>query len=131
MDKLKLAHDWAMQSIDTGYVCETETLVSEAWKYANAMQAEAEKRNKAEAEKKRKEVREILNDASTFIEREGQHFDDVEEWQPDWSQAPDDAIGWMIFDGASTWLGESGYLIEEAPSFGFTGTHIMERPNGF
>lgn len=44
MDKLTMAHDWAMQSIDAGYVCETETLVSEAWKYADAMQAEAEKR---------------------------------------------------------------------------------------
>ena len=52
--------------------------------------AEADKRNKAEAEQKRKEIREMLNAPNTFIEREGQHFDDVEEWQPDWSKAPSD-----------------------------------------
>ena len=48
-----------------------------AWDYVEAMQAEADERNKAEAEQKRKEMREILNADNTFIEREGQHFDDV------------------------------------------------------
>lgn len=128
MDKLKLAHDYAIALINSDCEMQFDKFIQLCWNYADAMQAEAEKRNKAEAEQKRKEIREILNDANTFIEREGQHFDDVEEWQPDWSQAPDDAIGWMIFDGASTWLGESGYLIEDAPSFGFTGSHIVERP---
>ena len=85
MDKLKLAHDWAMKYGSTL----THKTVIDAWAYADAMQAEADKRNKAEAAQKRKEIREMLNDANTFIEREGQHFDDVEEWQPDWSQAPD------------------------------------------
>lgn len=109
MDKLKLAHDWAMQSIDTGYVCETETLVSEAWKYADAMQAEAEKHESKERPK-------VLFEP---------------KFEVDWRVAPKDAIGWMIFDGVSTWLGASGYLIEDAPSFGFTGSHIVERPHGF
>lgn len=153
MDKLKLAHDWYMKHSESASFMYTE--VDQAWQYADAMQAEAEKRNKAEAEQKRKEIREILNDANNFIEREGQHFDDIKEakregeyffklfcrqngiddsealCEVDWSQAPNDAIGWMIFDGVSTWLGESGYLIEDAPSFGFTGTHIVERPHGF
>ena len=132
MDKLALSHEWAMRAMIDKRVefLDADGLAWKAWAYADAMQAEAEKRNKAEAEQKRKEMREMLNAPNTFIEREGQHFDDV-NWQPDWSQAPDDAIGWMIFDGASTWLGESGYLIEEAPSFGFTGSYIVERPNGF
>ena len=128
MDKMKLAHDAALAMINSG--CSLHTAIADAWAYADAMQAEADKRNKAEAEQKRKEIREMLNAENTFVEREGQHFDDV-HWQPDWSQAPNDAIGWMIFDGVSTWLGESGYLIEDAPSFGFTGTHIVERPHGF
>ena len=128
MDKLQLAHDWAMKHGSTL----THITVIDAWVYADAMQAEADERNKAESAQKRKEIREILNDANTFIEREGQHFDDVEALcEVDWRVAPDDAIGWMIFDGVSTWLGGSGYLIEDAPSFGFTGTHIVERPHGF
>ena len=127
MDKLKLAHDWAMKHGSTM----THKTVIDAWAYADAMQAEADKRNKAEAEQKRKEMREILNAPNTFIEREGQHFDDVCGCEVDWRVAPKDAIGWMIFDGVSTWLGASGYLIEDAPAFGFTGSHIVERPDGF
>lgn len=91
MDKLKLAHDWALVFMQHNKDLSVAAKTVSAWAfdYADAMQAEAEKRNKAEAEQKRKEIREILNDANTFIEREGQHFDDVEEWQPDWSQAPE------------------------------------------
>ena len=44
MDKLKLAHDWAMKSFLTdGFKDEVERAVH-AWQYADAMQAEAEKR---------------------------------------------------------------------------------------
>ena len=75
--KLEMAHECAMQAIDTGYVCETGTLVIEAWQYADAMMVEADKRSKAEAEQKRKAVREMLNADNTFLEKEGQHFDDV------------------------------------------------------
>lgn len=131
MNKMQMAHDFAMKLTGNNEtpIKTLEGIVEMAWKYADAMQAEAEKRNKAEAEQKRKEVREILSDANTFIEREGQHFDDVEPlFEVDWRIAPNDAIGWMIFDGASTWLGADGYLIENAPSFGFKGSHIVERP---
>lgn len=77
MDKLKLAHDWAMKSfVVNGFKDEEERSVH-AWKYADAMQAEAEKRKKAEAAQKRKEIREMLSADNTFVEREGQHFDDV------------------------------------------------------
>ena len=102
------------------------------WKYADAMQAEAEKRNKAEAEQKRKEIREMLNAPNTFVEREGQHFDDVEEWQPDWSQAPKEypTTGWYIFKGVAHWIADE-FPCGPAPSFGFTGAHIVERPHGF
>ena len=101
--KLEMAHEWAMQAIDTGYVCETGTLVIEAWQYADAMQAEADKREKEEAAQRRKEIREMLNAPNTFVEREGQHFDDM-EWQPDWSQAPDWA-NFLVrsFKGTAYW----------------------------
>ena len=79
LDKAKMAHEYLLRF--------SGTTVADAWAYADAMQAEADKREKEEAAQKRKEIREILNAPNTFVEREGQHFDDV-EWQPDWSQAP-------------------------------------------
>ena len=61
--KLEMAHEWAMRAIDTGYVCETGNLVIEAWKYADAMQAEADKREK---------------------EEQSEHvFEAIDEWQPE------------------------------------------------
>lgn len=123
MDKLKLAHDYAIALINSDCEMQFDKFIQLCWNYADAMQAEADKRNKAEAEQKRKEIREILNDANTFIEREGQNFDDVEEakregeyffklfcrqngindveeWQPDWSQAPD-GYNWFCVGGCS------------------------------
>ena len=98
MDKLQMAHEYALEMAKQGIPL--RSCLGLGWKYADAMQAEADKRvNK--------------------------------ERQVDWTQAPKDAIGWMIFDGVSTWLGASGYLIEDAPSFGFTGSHVVERPHGF
>ena len=97
--KLEMAHEWAMKHGDAETVGSRQNMVKYAWEYADAMQVEADKRNKAEAEQKRNAVREMLNADNTFLEKEGQHFDDVadmqkpytssEEWQPDWSQAPE------------------------------------------
>ena len=73
--KLEMAHDWMMKHDDGSM--SVEVVVFKAWKYAEAMQAEADKRENEEAAQRRKEIREMLNDANTFVEREGQHFDDV------------------------------------------------------
>ena len=129
MDKLKLAHDWAMKHGSTM----THKTVIDAWAYADAMQAEADKRNKAEAEQKRKEMREMLNADNTFIEREGQHFDDVCGCEVDWRVAPKDATHYVIFaDGLAYWH-KSGKLecFDIAPSFGIVGMCVVERPHGF
>ena len=83
LDKAKMAHEWAMKHGKSDTIGDRLNMVRYAWGYADAMQAEADKR----AEQKRKEIREMLNADNTFIEKEGQHFDDV-EWQPDWSGAP-------------------------------------------
>lgn len=94
--KLEMAHEYAMKHIQEGWDINYDVLVVDAWQYADAMQAEADKREKEEAAQRRKEIREMLNAPNTFVEREGQHFDDVadacktygssDEWQPDWSQ---------------------------------------------
>lgn len=146
MDKLKLAHDWYMKHSESASFMYTE--VDQAWQYADAMQAEAEERNKAEAAHKRKEVREILNDANTFIEREGQHFEDV-EWQPDWSQAPEWAdfwamdksleARWILSDGGDPYIGMCNkkwfsmgrFNSNLAPSFNYQGdwkNSLRKRP---
>ena len=136
--KLEMAHDYLRDIVSNWEYDDSFDPVAEAWKYADTMQAEADKRSKAEAEQKRKAVREMLNADNTFLEKEGQHFDDV-EWQPDWSQAPDGYNYWA-FDGFSkraNWYKGKPYLDEdseiedewnaelgkyhEAPSFGYTG----------
>ena len=127
MDKLTLAHDYYMQNIKIGkYVSG-----SEAWNYADAMFEEAEKREKEDAAKKRAEIREMLNSNNTFIEREGQHFDDV-NWQPDWSLAPDDAVAcamdpdlemwWCSYEPVRSCVSwDSNSKISEYPNHNYTG----------
>lgn len=133
MDKLKLAHDWYMKHSESVSFMYTE--VDQAWQYADAMQAEADKRKKAEAAQKRKEIREMLNAPNTFIEREGQHFDDVEEWQPDWNQAPETAIAWkMQSKSNAVWVHNktlSAFEYSIAPSFNYQGNwqdSLRKRP---
>ena len=133
--KLEMAHDYLRDIVSNWEYDDSFDPVAEAWQYADAMQAEADKRNKAEAKQKRNAVREMLNADNTFLEKEGQHFDDV-EWQPDWSQAPDTATHWtMRTDGKCLWWkgkplfdGSCFYdavgichTVGYAPSFGYTG----------
>lgn len=93
MNKLEMAHQMALMLLKNAPLEEFSNAISTAWQYADAMQEEADKREKEEAAQKRKEIREMLNAPNTFVEREGQHFDDVasvcntysspKEWQPD------------------------------------------------
>ena len=149
--KLDMAHDYAMKHIQEGWDINYDVLVVDAWQYADAMQAEADKREKEEAAQRRKEIREMLNAPNTFVEREGQHFDDVEEWQPDWSQAPDSLVKYFAVDenGRGGWFISKPTLCSDhwywsdfeervdndnydyAPSFGYTGdwrNSLRKRP---
>ena len=100
--KLEMAHEYAIALINSDCEMQFDKFIRLCWNYADAMQAEADKREKEEAAQKRKEIREILNAPNTFVEREGQHFDDVtdiqkpytssEEWQPDKRTNPKPAI---------------------------------------
>ena len=74
--KLEMAHDYLRDIVSNWEYDDRFDPVAEAWKYADAMQAEADKREKEEAAQRRKEIREMLNAPNTFVEREGQHFDD-------------------------------------------------------
>ena len=85
-----MAHDYAMLHMMMDRYKDVDDLEVVQWAndYVDALEADANKREKAEAEIKRAEMRKLLNADNTFVEKEGQHFDDV-NFEPDWSQAPD------------------------------------------
>ena len=142
-----MAHDYLLKIIPESPLVDggdIEFAVATAWEYADAMQAELDKRSKEEAAQKRKEIREMLSAPNTFVEREGQHFDDVEEWQPDWSQAPEWAVAWTYDKKATLWWSEAPEMhrnfwfidggvwqCADAPSFNYQGDwkeSLRERP---
>ena len=143
--RLELAHDYLRDIISNWDFDDNFDPVAQAYEYADAMLAENEKREQEAGKKKRAEMRELLNANNTFVEKEGQHFDDV-EWQPDWSVAPDWA-NWWSFDSESpywwsdkpkdndkTWFCYDVYWkCGKAPSFGYTSNwqdSLRKRPEG-
>lgn len=138
MDKLKLAHDWAMKSFLTdGFKDEVERATC-AWQYADAMQAEAKKRE----DKTRPDVL-LTKDKDGNCLHFHREFGrkkcmdcgaSLEEWQPDWSQAPNDAAAWeYLGHGSARWHTTTKGMYRAADLFGYSGTDMLlvERPNGF
>lgn len=129
--KLEIAHEWYMKHSESPSFMYTE--VEQAWQYADAMQAAADERSK----KHHDFVPAIM---------EGIKNAELEEWQPDWSQAPDVATYWtMRQDGKCLWWkgkplfdGSCFYdavgichTVGYAPSFGYTGdwrNSLRKRP---
>ena len=88
LDKAKMAHDWYMKHSESPSFMDTE--IKMAWQYVDAMQAEADKR--------------MVKLPDVFFDTKQN-----EEWQPDWSQAPDDKIThWTMEKDKrySWWTGE-------------------------
>ena len=111
MDKLKLAHEMALAIQGTKLLHDMELVSDMAWRYADAMQAEADKRVN-------KERPDVLK----------------EEWQPDWSQAPDTATAWEYLGyGSARWHTTTKGMYRAAGLFGYSGTDMLlvERQNGF
>lgn len=137
MDKLQMAHEYFMKhvNVDQYKRVDDEELISWSFDYVDAMQAEAEER----VNKDRPEV--LLTK-----DKDGKclHFHhefghkkcmDCGEalCEVDWSQAPSDAAAYIklsVWD-IGAWIDDLGSQINDAPSFGFKGSHIVERPNGF
>ena len=122
--KLEMAHEYAMKHIQEGWDINYDVLVADAWQYADAMQAEVDKREK---------------------EKQSEHvFEAIDEWQPDWSQAPDWAVAWTFDRNEILWWSDipkihrNFWFIDggiwkcaEAPSFGYTGdwrNSLRKRP---
>ena len=129
--KLEMAHEWAMKHGNAETVGSRQNMVKYAWEYADAMQAEADKR-------KPSGLPNVLRGACGEIV--AVKVDD-KEWQPDWSQAPDNLVKYFAVDanGRGGWFISTPTLcidhwywsdFEErvdndnydyAPSFGYTG----------
>ena len=129
--KLELAHDYLRDIVSNWEYDDSFDPVAEAWQYADAMQAEADKREK---------------------EEQSEHvFEAIEEWQPDWSQAPDSLVKYFAVDenGRGGWFISKPTLCSDhwywsdfeervdndnydyAPSFGYTGdwrNSLRKRP---
>ena len=90
LDKAKMAHDWAMKHGKSDTIGDRLNMVRYAWGYADAMQAEADKR--------------AVKLPDVFFDTKQN-----EEWQPDWSQAPE----WAKYFA----MDEDGefYYFEESP----------------
>ena len=107
MDKLKLAHEYALEMAKQGIPL--RSCLGLGWKYADAMQAEADKRVNKERPK-------VLFEPKCEV---------------DWRVAPREyhVTGWYNFKGVAHWIADE-FPCGPAPSFGFTGSHVVERPNG-
>ena len=99
-----MAHDWMMKHDDGSM--SVEVVVFKAWKYAEAMQAEADKREPSGFPN-------VLRGACGEIV--AVKVDD-KEWQPDWSQAPEWADWWAMdgFSEKANWYIDKPYLDDDS-----------------
>ena len=134
--KLEMAHEYAIALINSDCEMQFDKFIRLCWKYADAMQTEADKR-------KPSGFPNVLRGACGEIV--AVKVDD-KEWQPDWSQSPDVATHWtMRQDGKCLWWkgkplfdGSCFYdavgichTVGYAPSFGYTGdwrNSLRKRP---
>ena len=160
MDKLTMAQRFAeifaskierpnlIQSDDT-----MKIIAINANKLADAMKAEADKRNTTQIDDCLQAERDAELYGNGFLKvsynKDGVNYERLdpklttlnictkqEEWQPDWSQAPDKALTWAIdSDGYASWvLYEDGHYFctVVAPSFDYKGNwknSLRKRPS--
>ena len=102
--KLEMAHEYAIALINSDCEMQFDKFIRLCWNYADAMQAEADKRE-------RKERTDVLltkdeHGNCLHFHREFGHKKcmdcgaSLEEWQPDWSQAPS-GYDWFVVGGRS------------------------------
>ena len=78
MNKLEMAHEYAMEMARQGIPL--KSCLQLGWKYADAMQKEWDEREQQKQDKL-KQDQQNHHDELVYI--------GLEEWQPDWSQAPE------------------------------------------
>lgn len=149
MNKLQMAHEMALAIQGTKLIHDMELVSDMAWKYVDAMQAEADKREVSIEETMKDHVHDYIYGRVCAC---GAVNGAEKEWQPDWSQAPSWANWWVIgyltgqgvwsetkpvcvkFNGVNYWevgspVGEEHLSV--APSFNYQGNwqdSLRKRP---
>ena len=95
LDKAKMAHDYAIEMLKRGDP--ERSIAFDAWTLADAMQAEADKR---------KPIPKLPALQQTFIEgvEQPRYAPSCDEWQPDWSDAPDNMTHFAVDANGSGWF---------------------------
>ena len=130
--KLEMAHEYAIALINSDCEMQFDKFIRLCWNYADAMQAEAEKRKPKEPRETHKNLAEFSMypeyDASinyppdAWVMYKGEKrlaasIDIKKEWQPDWSQAPSGYDYWVAtadHDGKIS----GGWFYDVEPEFG-------------
>lgn len=115
MNKLEMAHQYFMQTM--GFIRNNnidhnfDDVVSESWDYVYAMQAEADKREKQkaidDAESSKVFFEKLTGSRAlqqTFIDGIEQPRYSDDQWQPDWSQAPEWANWAAVGPLSNKWI---------------------------
>lgn len=134
--KIEMAHDYVCAEINrVGLSSMSDERIMEAWRIADKMQAEVDKQ-------KISSVPEVVKNSVTIYQVPQKDFTfnfdfvaDQENWQPDWSQAPEWAVAWTKDSGETLWWSyipwfkNNFWFVDdsiiwqcgEAPSFGYQG----------
>ena len=137
MNKLQMAHEHIMKSMEKSRpFASTGDLIKWGWEYADKMQAEVDKRNQDSRSLTKDQEGNCLHFHHEFGHKKCMDCGAcLEQWQPDWSQAPNDCNYWFISDsvrGVAAWSktipcykGDSGFAVysgsTEAPLFDYKG----------
>jgi len=140
MDKFKMAHEWAMKHGKSDTIADRQNTVKYAWDYADAMQAEENRRSKWASElvidaEKAASLGCIVDLKSSVIPK---------IWQPDWEELPSNAKFWAMDESGVCYVYEEepeisgsvwnffGRPMEEVGSFGYIGdwkSSLRKRPD--
>lgn len=109
MNKLEMAHDYLKVLLTQNTSRTVGEAVETAYALADAMQAEADKR---------KSKPELPSLQQTFIDgvEQPRYAPSCDEWQPDWSQAPEWANWWAMdgFSEKANWYIDKPYLDDDS-----------------
>ena len=116
--KIEMAHDYVCAEINrVGLSSMSDERIMEAWRIADKMQAEVDKQ-------KISSVPEVIKNSVTIYQVPQKDFTfnfdfvaDQENWQPDWSQAPD-GFDWWAATADSTGEVSGGWFFSKEPEIG-------------
>lgn len=97
LDKAKMAHDYLLKLMETNPKLNAKYATEFVWEMVDAMQAEADKR---------KPIPKFPALQQTFIDgvEQPRYAPSCDEWQPDWSDAPDNMTHFAVDANGSGWF---------------------------